>query len=310
MKIAMIFPGQGSQYLQMLSDFHDEPIVQNTFREASDALAYDVWQLAQLGPESQLNNTSYTQPVLLTAGVALFNLWQHRNGIQPAVLAGHSLGEYSALVAAGSMQFQDACKLTSIRGTLMQKAVPVGVGLMAAIIGLENNVVESICKIAAENEIVAPANYNAIGQIVISGHKNAVMRACELANEHGAKLTTPLAVSVPSHSGLMREIADEFAEALQQIQIQSPKIPVIHNVDVATANDPIVIREKCVAQLYSPVRWVETVLKLKQDNVTTLIECGPGRVLTGLTKRIDRSLESLSIQDSSGFEAALVGRTA
>ena len=286
---AMVFPGQGSQAVGMLADLAPQyPIVEATFKQASDVLGYDLWDLVQNGSAEDLGQTQRTQPALLTASVAIFRVWQEKfPELKPSVMAGHSLGEYSALVCAGVLDFQDAVKLVELRGNAMQQAVPAGTGAMFAIIGLENDAI------------------NSPGQVVIAGTKTAATRAGELCKEAGAKRALPLAVSVPSHCALMKPAAEKLAEALQNIQLNAPLVPVINNVDVSVETDEDKIRDALVRQLYSPVRWTETVEKMAQDGVTTLYEIGPGKVLTGLTSRIVKELSAKAVNDVASLEAVL-----
>lgn len=287
-KHAFIFPGQGSQSIGMLKAFSDFPQIKNTFAKASAVLSYDLWDLIQKGPESQLNETQYTQPAILTASYALWQIWNDEKGTTPSIVAGHSLGEYTALVAAGSLAFEDAVSLVAKRGEFMQQAVPEGVGAMAAVLGLSDDEVIKICEQAAENEVLSAVNFNAPGQVVIAGNKTAMTRALQLIKEAG-KRALPLPVSVPSHCLLMKSAAEKLAVILNNISVQTPKIPVVNNVDVACNENPDDIKHALVKQLYSPVRWVETIQKIAQD-ATVCIECGPGKVLTGLNKRINSEL--------------------
>lgn len=291
---AFIFPGQGSQSIKMLSDFTDTQEVKQTFQQASDALGYDVWALCQQGPEEQLNQTDKTQPALLSASVSLWRVWQERAGL-PSLLAGHSLGEYSALVCAGIIGFEDAVKLVEKRGHFMQQAVPNGVGKMAAIIGLDDDKVKSSCESAAGNEIVSPVNYNSPGQVVIAGNANAVDRAIDSCKANGAKMAMPLAVSVPSHCLLMKPASAQLATELESINFNQSEIQVVNNVDVAIETDAAKIKDALVRQLYCPVRWAECVNFMAKQGISTLVECGPGKVLSGLNRRIDRSLTSHQI---------------
>ncbi|PKG99445.1 ACP S-malonyltransferase [Paraglaciecola sp. MB-3u-78] len=296
-KQAWVFPGQGSQTLGMLSELASEyAIIQETFAQASEALGYDLWDVVQ-NDEQKLNQTHITQPALLAASYAIYKLLVEKELSQPVYLAGHSLGEYSALVCAGVIDFTDAVKLVEARGQFMQQAVPAGTGAMYAIIGLDDDKVVASCQQAqAEtNEVVAAVNFNSPGQIVIAGNKNATDVAANLCKEHGAKRALPLAVSVPSHCALMKPAAEQLASLLKDIQFQTPKIPVINNVDVAYPNDPEAIKQALVKQLYSPVRWTETVTMLAELGVETLLEMGPSKVLTGLTKRIDKRLSCTAI---------------
>lgn len=299
--LAFVFPGQGSQSVGMLSNRIAKDPIRQTFEEASDALGYDLIQLTQEGPAEKLNQTEYTQPALLTASVALWRDWLEHKSTRPAFLAGHSLGEYSALVCADALSLYDAVRLVALRGRLMQEAVPAGVGAMAAILGLDEEAVESICREARQNDIVSPANYNSIGQIVISGHTQAVLRAMELAKARGAKRALPIPVSVPSHCELMKPAAVLLAEALQGIDFKLPTRSVIHNVDAAERQTIEGIRQALVEQLYQPVRWVGSIQKIAASGVTTVLECGPGTVLSGLNKRIKATLQCYSL--SNGEEA-------
>ncbi|MFL1916152.1 ACP S-malonyltransferase [Plesiomonas shigelloides] len=303
---AMVFPGQGSQSVGMLADLAQQfPIVEQTFAEASAVLGYDLWALVQQGPAEELNKTWQTQPALLTASVAIWRVWQEKNGAMPVVMAGHSLGEYSALVCAGVMDFKDAVRLVELRGKLMQEAVPEGTGAMAAIIGLDNDSIAKACAESAEGQVVAPVNFNSPGQVVIAGNKEAVERAGAACKAAGAKRALPLPVSVPSHCALMKPAADKLAVALQEITFNAPRIPVINNVDVAAESDADAIRSALVRQLYSPVRWTETVESMSAQGVTHLLEMGPGKVLTGLTKRIVDSMTAAAVNDVASLTAAL-----
>ncbi|MGL4678591.1 MAG: ACP S-malonyltransferase [Plesiomonas shigelloides] len=303
---AMVFPGQGSQSVGMLADLAQQfPIVEQTFAEASAVLGYDLWALVQQGPAEELNKTWQTQPALLTASVAIWRVWQEKNGAMPVVMAGHSLGEYSALVGAGVMDFKDAVRLVELRGKLMQEAVPEGTGAMAAIIGLDNDSIAKACAESAEGQVVAPVNFNSPGQVVIAGNKEAVERAGAACKAAGAKRALPLPVSVPSHCALMKPAADKLAVALQEITFNAPRIPVINNVDVAAESDADAIRSALVRQLYSPVRWTETVESMSAQGVAHLLEMGPGKVLTGLTKRIVDSMTAAAVNDVASLTAAL-----
>lgn len=308
MALAFVFPGQGSQSVGMLADLQPlNTIVHKTFAEASETLGYDLWGLIQNGPEDTLNETRRTQPAMLAAGVAVWRLWQARGGPVPNWLAGHSLGEYTALVCGGALGYADALKLVEQRGEAMQAAVPAGEGAMAALLGLEDERVAAICREAstAESGRVAPANYNAPGQIVIAGARAAVDRAVEAARDAGARRAVTLPVSVPSHSELMWPAAEQLAARLEATALTAPDIPVVHNADVTTHDDPAAIRRVLLEQLYRPVRWVETVRYLKARGVDRVIECGPGRVLAGLIKRIDRDIEALAVHDAASLEKAL-----
>lgn len=306
MSFAITFPGQGSQTVGMLADvLANHEIVQTTFAEASDALGYNVAELVLNGPAEELNKTWRTQPALLTASVALYRLWQQQGGAQPAVMAGHSLGEYSALVCAGVLSLADGVKLVELRGKLMQDAVPEGTGAMSAIIGLDNDTIIANCEKAAEGEVVSAVNFNSPGQVVIAGNKAAVERANALMKESGAKRALPLPVSVPSHCALMQPAADKLAETLSGMSFNAPVVPVINNVDVTPETDPAAIKEALVRQLYSPVRWTETVETMAEQGVTLALEVGPGKVLTGLAKRIDKRVEGVAVNDDASLEKAL-----
>ncbi|NQZ54666.1 MAG: ACP S-malonyltransferase [Piscirickettsiaceae bacterium] len=306
MNLAFVFPGQGSQSLGMLSDLSTQfPQVQATFSEASEVLGYDLWDLVQSGPEQSLNQTERTQPAMLAAGIAVWRSWQSVSDIQPTYLAGHSLGEYTALVAAGSLDFTDAIKLVEQRGQFMQQAVPVGKGAMAAILGLDDDIVKAICAEAAKQGVAEAVNFNSPGQVVIAGEAEAINAAIDLAKEQGAKRALLLPVSVPSHCALMKPAAENLSTVLANITIQIPTIPVIHNVSVSTANNETDIKRLLAEQLYNPVRWVETVQWFASNGVTNLIECGPGKVLAGLSKRIDRTIVGLPVFDQPSLNKAI-----
>ena len=304
-KFAMVFPGQGSQAVGMLAELAgDYPIVQETFKQASEVLGYDLWQLVQEGPAEELNKTWQTQPALLTASVAVYRVWQQKYPeLKPEVMAGHSLGEYSALVCAGVLDFQDAVKLVELRGKLMQQAVPEGTGAMYAIIGLDNDAIISACKQAEQGEVVSAVNFNSPGQVVIAGAKAAVERAAALCKEAGAKRALPLAVSVPSHCALMKPAADQLSVSLESITLKEAGVSVLNNVDVKNEIEADAIRNALVRQLYSPVRWTETVEKMAQNGVEVLVEVGPGKVLNGLTKRIVDSLQAVSVNDVKSLDS-------
>lgn len=305
-KLAIVFPGQGSQSVGMLADLYQQyPVVQETFSEASAALGYDLWALVANGPEADLNETHRTQPALLTASVAVWRLWQQQNGTAPAYLAGHSLGEYSALVCAGVLSLADAVQLVEKRGQYMQQAVPAGVGAMSAIIGLDDAAIAKACEEAAQGEVVAPVNYNSPGQVVIAGHKAAVERAGEACKAAGAKRALPLPVSVPSHCALMRPAAEQLAKDLAALSFNAPTIPVINNVDVQSAADEAAIKDALIRQLYSPVRWTETIEYFAAAGVTEVVELGAGKVLSGLIKRINKELTTGSVNDAAALSAAL-----
>jgi len=306
MKSAFVFPGQGSQSIGMLADLAAEySVVNDTFNEASQALGYDLWQLVSEGPEELLNQTDRTQPAMLTAGIAVWRVWQSVSESKPAYFAGHSLGEYTALVAAEAMTFADAVKLVEKRGQFMQQAVPAGEGAMAAILGLDDDVVRELCAQAASNGVVEAVNFNSPGQVVIAGAANAVKQAIEIATEKGAKRALLLPVSVPSHCALMKPAAAQLTSALNEIQIQLPSTPVIHNASVTAATDADQIKQLLAEQLFSPVRWVETVQWLATQDVTNVVECGPGKVLAGLSKRIDKSLNAMPLFDQKTLEKTL-----
>ena len=304
-KFAMVFPGQGSQTVGMLAELAgDYPIVQETFKQASEVLGYDLWQLVQEGPAEELNKTWQTQPALLTASVAVYRVWQQKYpALKPEVMAGHSLGEYSALVCAGVLDFQDAVKLVELRGKLMQQAVPEGTGAMYAIIGLDHDSIINACKQAEQGEVVSAVNFNSPGQVVIAGAKAAVERAAALCKEAGAKRALPLAVSVPSHCALMKPAADQLSVSLESITLKEAGVSVLNNVDVKNEIEADAIRNALVRQLYSPVRWTETVEKMAQNGVEVLVEVGPGKVLNGLAKRIVDSLQAVSVNDVKSLDS-------
>lgn len=290
-KTAFVFPGQGSQSVGMLNELvAASDVVKATFAEASDALGYDLWQLIEQGPAEQLNQTDKTQPALLASSVAIWRHYLAQNGAKPVVMAGHSLGEYSALTCAGVLQFADALKLVKARGEYMQQAVPAGTGAMFAIIGLDDDKIVEICAAEAKGEVVSAVNFNSPGQVVIAGNADAVKRAGDACKAAGAKRALPLPVSVPSHCALMEPAAIKLKEQLDTLTLSAPQIPVINNVDVTAETEGDAIKNALVRQLYSPVRWTETVQKMAADGIEQLVEVGPGKVLTGLTKRIDKSL--------------------
>ncbi len=303
--LAFVFPGQGSQSLGMLAEQGgQQKLVLDTFAEASEALGYDLWALTQQGPEEQLNQTDKTQPAILTASIALWRLWLAEGGARPAFVAGHSLGEYSALVAAGSLAFADAVKLVERRGQLMQQAVPAGQGGMAAILGLEDADVLAACAEAAQGEVVSAVNFNAPGQVVIAGAAAAVERAIEACKARGAKRAMPLPVSVPSHCALMKPAAERFAESVEALAWQAPQIPLVQNVSAAVVADLADLKRDLLAQLYSPVRWVESMVSLSERGVTDLVECGPGKVLSGLNKRCVKGVNTHNLDTPDAFAAA------
>ncbi|MHA6493729.1 ACP S-malonyltransferase [Pseudomonas borbori] len=302
--LAFVFPGQGSQSLTMLAEHGAQyPIIVSSFAEASDALGYDLWALVQNGPEERLNQTDKTQPAILTASIALWRLWLAEGSARPAFVAGHSLGEYSALVAAGSLAFGEAVKLVALRGQLMQQAVPAGQGAMAAILGLDDADVLAACTEAAQGEVVSAVNFNAPGQVVIAGGAAAVARAVDACKARGAKRAMPLPVSVPSHCELMRPAAQRFAESVASIAWQAPQIPLVQNVSAALVADLDNLKSNLLAQLYSPVRWVESIVCLAGQGVTDLVECGPGRVLSGLNKRCVKGINTHNLDTPDAFAA-------
>ncbi len=304
--LAFGFPGQGSQSVGMLSDLNERyPVVKETFDEASEAFGRDMWELAQQGPEEELSRTEITQPIMLIAGVAAWRAWTSATEIRPALMAGHSLGEYTAYVCAGSITLEQGVQLVKKRGELMRDACPGGAGKMAAVIGLEDSVIVDCCSEAAQGQVVQAVNFNAPGQVVIAGHNEAVDRAVELCKNAGAKKAMPLAVSVPCHSDLMQPASEELAEALQSTPFEAPGIPVINNVDAQIEMDPDLIKQKLIKQLYSPVLWVASVKSMVDQSVDTIIECGPGKVLSGMNKRIHRKMGVVSLQDQASFAKAL-----
>ncbi len=305
MKLAFVFPGQGSQSVGMLSALAAEfPQVRQTFDEASQALGLDLWLLVSTGPEEQLNQTQHTQPAMLTAGVAVWRVWRALGGPLPAYMAGHSLGEYSALCCAEALAFGDAVRLVADRGRFMQAAVPAGQGGMAAILGLDDEQVRAVCAQAAQGEVLAAVNYNSPGQVVIAGSAAAVARGVEAAKAAGAKLAVMLPVSVPSHCALMQPAAEQLAKRLAELTIKTPIVPVLHNVHVQAESDPQAIRAALVRQLAMPVRWTDTVRALLAQGVDMLIECGPGKVLAGLNKRVARTASTLSLNDPTSLSEA------
>jgi len=305
-KLALVFPGQGSQSVGMLAELHAEfATVRDTFTEASAALGYDLWALVANGPDTELNETHRTQPALLTASVAVYRVWLEQGGATPAYLAGHSLGEYSALVCAGVLSLSDAVKLVEKRGQYMQLAVPAGTGAMSAIIGLDDALIAKACAEAAQGEVVSPVNFNSPGQVVIAGNKAAVERANELCKAAGAKRALPLPVSVPSHCALMKPAADKLAADLNSISFHTAVIPVVNNVDVVAAADAADIKDALVRQLYSPVRWTESIEFLAAQGVDSVIELGAGKVLSGLIKRINKELNTASVTDVASLKDAL-----
>lgn len=304
--LAFVFPGQGSQSVGMLSDLNGaHPVVRQTFDEASETFGQDMWKLAQEGPEQLLAQTEITQPIMFVAGVAAWRAWTAATDIRPALMAGHSLGEYTAYVCAESISLQEGVALVKRRGELMRDACPGGQGKMAAIIGLDDDKTQSVCADAAQDQVVQAVNFNAPGQVVIAGDSAAVDRAIELAKEAGARKAMPLAVSVPCHSDLMKPAAEELAEKLRATAIAAPMIPVVNNIDAKIELNPEQIREKLIVQLYSPVLWVASVNTMVEKGIDTMVECGPGKVLSGMNKRVSRSLSVSSIQDQAGLESTL-----
>ncbi|MGB5012012.1 MAG: ACP S-malonyltransferase [Candidatus Dechloromonas phosphoritropha] len=305
MSFAIVFPGQGSQSVGMMAAYGDSAVVRATFDDASSALGDDLWTMVADGPAEVLAQTVNTQPVMLTAGIAAWRLWRERGGRMPAVVAGHSLGEYSALVAANVIELKDAVPLVRLRAAAMQEAVPVGTGAMAAILGLDDAGVAAACVEAAQGEVVEPVNFNASGQTVIAGHKNAVERAMESCKARGARMAKALPVSAPFHSSLIRPAADKLAARLAELDFRRPVVPLINNVDVAIESDPARIKDALVRQTYNPVRWVETIRKMANCGVSTVAECGPGKVLAGLTKRCADGVAGIALADAASIEANL-----
>ncbi len=305
-KIAFVFPGQGSQSVGMLAEIAAvDTVIERTFAEASEVLGNDLWQLVQNGPESELNQTDKTQPAMLAAGVAMYRAWQNSSDITPVMMAGHSLGEYSALVCAGAIPFAAAIDLVEKRARFMQQAVPAGEGAMAAILGLDDAQVIKCCEEAAQGEVISAVNFNSPGQVVVAGTAAAIERVTEIAKAAGAKRALILPVSVPSHCELMRPAAEQMAPLLASVEVTAPAIPVIHNADVCAHQDADAIRDALLLQLYNPVRWVESVQHIAGSGIDTLVECGPGKVLAGLNKRIDRSMTALPIFDPASLEKAI-----
>lgn len=308
MAVAFVFPGQGSQSVGMLKSLAEtEPVVRETFTEASEVLGYDLWQLCQTGPDEALNATERTQPAMLAAGVSVWRVWRKRGGPAPTVMSGHSLGEFTALVCADSLDFRTAVDLVRFRGRAMQEAVPVGQGAMAAVLGLDDADVEAACSVAAQNEVVEAVNFNAPGQVVIAGHAAAVKRAIEICKEKGAKRAIDLPVSVPSHSSLMKPAAERLRERLTQTEVRSPLVPEIYTVDVRKHGHPQGIRAALVQQLFSPVRWAETVRRMVGSGVTHFVECGPGKVLTALNRRVERrkDIAVYAVDDDATIDEAI-----
>lgn len=304
-KFAFVFPGQGSQSRGMMAGYADFPVVRNTFAEASDVLAQNLWQLVDVGSDVEMNATVNTQPIMLTAGVAVYRAWQAQGGATPALMAGHSLGEYTALVAAGALSFADALPLVRYRAQCMQQAVPEGVGGIAAILGLDDEMVRAVCAEAAQGEVLEAVNYNSPGQVVIAGNRSAVERGMELAKAKGAKRAIMLPMSVPSHCSLLKGAAEQLREYLGNVEVHVPAVPVLHNADVKSYSDAASIKDALVRQLYSPVRWVETVQELGKQGITHNVECAPGKVLAGLNKRIDTNQQASAINDGAALTLAL-----
>ncbi|MDR0996942.1 MAG: ACP S-malonyltransferase [Zoogloeaceae bacterium] len=305
MTFAFVFPGQGSQSVGMMGAYGDAAILRSTFDEASDALGEDLWAMAAEGPAEVLAQTVNTQPLMLTADIAVWRLWREKGGKLPAAVAGHSLGEYAALVAAGALDFKVAVPLVRLRAAAMQEAVPLGTGAMAAVMGLADEGVIAACQESAGDEVVEAVNFNAKGQVVIAGHKAAVERAMVAAKAGGAKIVKALPVSAPFHASIMKPAADKLAEALKNVEIQTPEIPLINNVDVAQESDPARIREALYRQAYHPVRWVETIQKMADQGITQVVECGPGKVLAGLTKRCAEGVAGIALSDLAAIDNTL-----
>jgi [acyl-carrier-protein] S-malonyltransferase len=305
MKLALVFPGQGSQAVGMLQPFADTRVVRDTFGEASEVLGQDLWKLVAEGPAEALNSTVNTQPLMLTAGFAVYRAWREAGGIEPTFVAGHSLGEYTALVVAGVISFRDAVPLVRFRAQAMQEAVPLGTGAMAAILGLEDSEVRAACSEAAQGQVVEAVNFNAPSQVVIAGHKAAVERAAEEAKSRGAKRAVMLPVSAPFHSSLLKPAADRLAGYMKQIEFGAPRVPVINNVDVAVVNDSDRIKDALSRQACNPVRWVEVIRHMANNGITHVAECGPGKVLAGLSRRIDSALQGFAITDPQSLEQTM-----
>ncbi len=305
-QLAFVFPGQGSQKVGMLAELAAEnPVVEQTFAEASDVLGYDLWALVQNGPQEELNLTERTQPMLLTASVATWRVLQEKGAAQPKLMAGHSLGEWSALVCSGVVAFADAVKLVQLRGKYMQQAVPAGVGAMAAIIGLDDDAINAACEAAAGEEVVAAVNFNSPGQVVIAGHAGAVERAIAGCKEAGAKRALPLPVSAPFHTSLMKPAADELAAQIEATEFSVPSVPVVHNVNAKTESNPANIKALMIEQIYTPVLWVDCTKALVDAGITQVVECGPGKVLSGLCRRVDKSLSAFSTDAAADLEKTL-----
>jgi [acyl-carrier-protein] S-malonyltransferase len=304
-KFAFVFPGQGSQSRGMMNGYADFPAVRDTFTEASDVLKQDLWKLVAEGDDADLNATVNTQPIMLTAGIAVYRAWQSQHGAKPAIVAGHSLGEYTAVVASGALNFADALPLVRYRAQCMQQAVPEGVGAIAAILGLDDDLVRAVCVEGAQGEVLEAVNYNSPGQVVIAGNRAAVERGMELAKAKGAKRAIMLPMSVPSHCVMMKDAAEQLRARLNNVPVKSPDIPVMHNADVAAYSDPAKIKDALVRQLYLPVRWVETIQAFGKQGITHNVECAPGKVLAGLNKRIDTNQQAMALNDGEALKAAL-----
>ncbi len=305
MKLALVFPGQGSQAVGMMQGFAGTPVVRETFEQASTSLGQDLWKLVAEGPADELNATVNTQPVMLTAAYAMYRAWQQAGAPLPAMVAGHSLGEYTALVAAGVLDFADAVPLVRFRAQAMQEAVPMGTGAMAAILGLDDDAVRAACAEAAQGEVVEAVNFNAPSQVVIAGHKGAVERAAAAAKNRGAKRAVMLPVSAPFHSSLLKPAADRLGARMQEITFNAPQFAVINNVDVASVRDPALIRDALARQACNPVRWVETIKAFAAQGVTHVVECGPGKVLAGMTRRIEAGLQGFAVTDPASLEQTM-----
>ena len=305
-RFAFVFPGQGSQSRGMMDGYTEFSAVRDTFSEASAVLQQDLWQLATTGTDAELNATINTQPLMLTAGVAVYRAWQSQNGTKPAFMAGHSLGEYTALVAAGALNFTDALPLVRYRAQCMQDAVPEGKGGIAAILGLDDEVVRAVCVEGAQGEVLEAVNFNSPGQVVIAGDRAAVERGMAIAKARGAKRALMLPMSVPSHCSLLQGAAEQLRTYLENVAIKTPSIPVVHNADVAAHDDAAAIKDALVRQLFSPVRWVETIRYFGQQGITHNVECAPGKVLAGLNKRIDTTQQALAINDGEALKAVLI----
>ncbi len=304
-KFAFVFPGQGSQSHGMMNGYADFPAVRDTFTEASDVLKQDLWKLVAEGDDADLNATVNTQPIMLTAGIAVYRAWQSQHGAKPTIVAGHSLGEYTAVVASGALNFADALPLVRYRAQCMQQAVPEGVGAIAAILGLDDNLVRAVCVEGAQGEVLEAVNYNSPGQVVIAGNRAAVERGMELAKAKGAKRAIMLPMSVPSHCVMMKDAAEQLRARLNNVPVKTPDIPVMHNADVAAYSDPALIKDALVRQLYLPVRWVETIQAFGKQGITHNVECAPGKVLAGLNKRIDTNQQAMALNDGEALKAAL-----